>query len=48
MRTIGKAKDYWYKIRLNSGISGWVFGSNMNILKDSEKDRVASYLSEFW
>ncbi|MCL1864471.1 MAG: SH3 domain-containing protein [Spirochaetes bacterium] len=48
MKTVGKAQDYWYKIKLANGISGWVFGSNMNILKDSDKGHVASYLSEFW
>ena len=48
MKTVGKAKDYWYKIKLANGITGWVFGSNMNILKDSDKDHVASYLSAFW
>jgi hypothetical protein len=48
MKTVGKAKDYWYKIKLANGISGWVFGSNMNILKDSDKEHVTSYLSEFW
>jgi hypothetical protein len=48
MKTVGKAKDYWYKIKLANGISGWVFGSNLNILKDSNKDQITSYLSEFW
>jgi hypothetical protein len=48
MKTVGKAKDYWYKIKLDNGISGWVFGSDMNILKDSNKDHISSYLSEFW
>ena len=48
MKTVGKAKDYWYKVKLANGISGWVFGSNLNILKDSDKDQIASYLSEFW
>jgi len=40
--------DYWYKIRLNNGITGWVYGSNINILKDSNRDNVESYLSQFW
>ena len=48
MKTVGKAKDYWYKVKLANGISGWVFGSNMNILKDSDKGHITSYLSEFW
>lgn len=40
--------DFWYKIRLSNGISGWVYGSNINILKDSNRDNVESYLSQFW
>ena len=48
MKTIGRSKDYWYKIKLANGITGWVFGINTNILTDSDKDHVASYLNEFW
>ncbi len=40
--------DFWYKIRLSNGIEGWVYGSNINILKDSNRDNVESYLSQFW
>ncbi len=47
-KPVGGAIDYWYKIRLNNGISGWVFGSNINILKDSNRNNVESYLSQFW
>lgn len=47
-KPVGGAVDYWYKIRLSNGISGWVFGSNINILKDSNRNNVESYLSQFW
>ncbi len=40
--------DYWYKIRLSNGISGWVYGSNISILNDSNRNNVESYLSQFW
>lgn len=40
--------DFWYKIRLSNGISGWVYGSNLNILKNSNRNNVQSYLSQFW
>lgn len=40
--------DYWYKIKLSNGISGWVYGSNISILKDSNRNNVESYLSQFW
>jgi len=47
-KPVGGSTDYWYKIRLSNGISGWVFGSNINILKDSNRNNVESYLSQFW
>ncbi len=40
--------DYWYKIKLSNGITGWVYGSNINILKDSNRNNVESFLSQFW
>ena len=43
-KPVGGTIDYWYKIRLSNGISGWVFGSNINILKDSNRNNVESYL----
>ncbi len=47
-KPVGGTVDFWYKIRLSNGISGWVYGSNINILKDSNRDNVESYLSQFW
>lgn len=47
-KPVGGATDYWYKLRLSNGITGWVFGSNINILKDSNRNNVESYLSQFW
>jgi len=47
-KPVGGTIDFWYKIRLSNGISGWVYGSNINILKDSNRDNVESYLSQFW
>ncbi len=47
-KTIGNQKSYWYKAKLASGITGWVFGSNINLLQDSNTDNMESYLSQFW
>ncbi len=47
-KPVGGTTDYWYKIRFNNGISGWVFGSNINILNNSNRNNVESYLSQFW
>lgn len=40
--------DYWYRIKLSNGISGWIYGSNISILKDSNRNNVESFLSQFW
>ncbi len=47
-KPVAGTMDYWYKIRLSNGITGWVYGSNINILKDSNRNNVESYLSQFW
>ncbi len=48
IQSIAGQKDYWYKVRLPNGITGWVFGKNISILSDSSSDNVESYLSSFW
>lgn len=45
---IGKTRDYWYKIKLSNGITGWTFGAHINILDKSSKKDVNRYLEEFW
>jgi len=42
---IGKFNDYWYKIKLKKGITGWIYGSNLKILED--KDSIDNYISDF-
>ena len=41
-------KNYWYKIRLSNGITGWVFGRHINIIDKANNGDVESYLSSFW
>ncbi|HPS57008.1 MAG TPA: SH3 domain-containing protein [Spirochaetota bacterium] len=48
VQSIAGQKDYWYKVRLSNGITGWVFGKNISILSDSSSDNIESYLSSFW
>jgi len=47
-KRVGSSQDYWYKIKLQNGIAGWVFGANLNILKDAEASDIQSYLGKFW
>lgn len=45
---IGKKHDYWYNIELKNGVSGWMFGSTLDIVDSSNSDAVKSYLDQFW
>ena len=45
---IGKKHDYWYNIEMKNGISGWMFGSTLDIVDSSNSDAVKSYLDQFW
>lgn len=45
---IGKKHDYWYNIQLENGISGWMYGSTIDILKSKNSDAVKNYLDKFW
>ncbi len=45
---IGKKHDYWYNIELKNGVSGWMFGSTLDVVDSSNSDAVKSYLDQFW
>lgn len=40
---IGGVREYWYKIALPSGITGWTFGSNIKILKEGDDFSIEDY-----
>jgi len=45
---IGKKHDYWYNIELKNGVSGWMFGSTLDIVDKGDSDALKSYLDKFW
>lgn len=45
---IGKNNDYWYQVSLKNGMSGWIFGKNLRILKSGKDEDVKEYISKFW
>lgn len=47
-KNVGNSRSYWYKVKLSNGITGWIYGSNITILDDSNRGNVESYLSQFW
>lgn len=44
---VGKSSDYWYKIRMNDGITGWVFGQNISIHYSKDRDGIDMEVSNF-
>ncbi|MGL4369526.1 MAG: SH3 domain-containing protein [Spirochaetota bacterium] len=44
-RIAGKL-DYWYKVRLRSGITGWIYGTNLKIFTEGQDSSVESYAKE--
>lgn len=47
-KTLAGHNDYWYKIKLENRITGWVFGKHIKILDASGQDAINSYLGKFW
>ena len=47
-RIIGGHKDFWYKIKLENGITGWTFGRHIKVLDAAGKETLESYLGKFW
>ncbi|PKL36172.1 MAG: hypothetical protein CVV44_18310 [Spirochaetae bacterium HGW-Spirochaetae-1] len=45
---IGKDCNYWYRVRLKDGMTGWVFGSTLKILKTTDTKEINDVVSEFW
>ena len=44
---VGKTSGYWYKIRTNDGITGWVFGQNIAIHYSKGRDAIDRMVSDF-
>ncbi len=45
---VGKTSNFWYKVKQERGITGWVYGDNIKIFSKDENDNIDSYVSEFW
>jgi hypothetical protein len=44
---VGKANDYWYKVRTKEGLNGWVFGQNITIHSGKGGKSMDSAVSDF-
>lgn len=43
--TIGKNRDYWYKVRQRRGLSGWIYGGNLKLFSVGTGYTMDSYVS---
>ncbi|HNR87915.1 MAG TPA: SH3 domain-containing protein [Spirochaetota bacterium] len=43
---IGTSGQYWYKVALKSGITGWVFGGTIRVLSDKNASAVEDQISD--
>lgn len=44
---VAKYNDYWYKIKISEGLTGWIYGTNLKILSKIKKDSIENYISSF-
>lgn len=42
---VGRDQSYWYRVRLDNGLAGWVYGSTIRIFKGSQSASIDSYVS---
>ena len=43
--TIGKNRDYWYKVRQRRGLSGWIYGANLKLFSLGTGYSMDSYIA---
>ncbi len=46
--TVGGVRGYWYKVKAPNGITGWVWGKNIQFFTNESKSHIDSYVSSFW
>ncbi len=46
--TVSGSTGYWYKVKASNGISGWIWGKNIQFFNNKNKSSIDSYVSSFW
>ncbi len=45
---IGNTSDYWYKIKISGGLTGWTFGTNLKIFSEKDTGEINDFLKDLW
>lgn len=45
---IGKSHDYWFKVKLKKGMTGWVFGKNIKVVSSENSEEIDSIVTDFF
>jgi hypothetical protein len=45
---IGNTSDYWYKIKISGGLTGWTYGSNLKIFLKNDTGEMKDFLKDLW
>ncbi len=45
---IGNSSEYWYKVRIKNGITGWLFGKNLRLISETNSEDVSAYVEDFF
>jgi hypothetical protein len=44
--SVAGKQDFWYKIRLRNGVTGWVWGQNIKVFAEGENKSIESFARE--
>lgn len=44
--SVAGKQDFWYKIRLRSGVTGWIWGQNIKVFAEGENKSIESFARE--
>lgn len=43
--SVGNSTNYWYKVKISMGITGWLYGGNLKIFKVDDAGSIDKYVS---
>jgi len=46
--SVGNDRNYWFRVKSKDGLTGWIFGANLQLLSDKSKRGIDNYISGFY